>query len=413
MLDKYTTKIGNCYNITKIEQVQNLLSYTFMRRMTPDKCSNCFLLVSMFCSICAMLHLFTYTYRYTYTFTLKQLSNLIAVFTLCLFSSNLPATTISVNTVTANANTKIHDLKTLSVQSVVPMREFLQSKSQMATFDNVVKLVTLADGTKAVFKPVPPEDIADAHAEVAAFKAAQFLGFPEIPPTVIRKINGEIGSLQLYVEPSFDLMKPGKYQEVLNKVASEDLANLKLFYFVFGQWDTGPQNLIVQTGKKNSEQFQLVAIDNSGIKSRQYVHYGNLPFVRVSYSDSLNTNDWHLPFPFQKVQIIDNPTFAELSKKLGKHFPEKILANLSRHMYPFHYVIYKNSLWVQFHQSDPFFVMSHTNVYPEKSMEILKNISQKDLEYIFSEAKGSDFLTKEYLEAILERRDQVIKAYDN
>lgn len=32
---------------------------------------------------------------------------------------------------------------------------------------------------------------------------------------------------------------------------------------------------------------------------------------------------------------------------------------------------------------------------------------------IFSEAQGLDFLTKNYIEAILERRDQVIKAYES
>ncbi|HXH54301.1 MAG TPA: hypothetical protein VNK03_00940 [Gammaproteobacteria bacterium] len=294
------------------------------------------------------------------------------------------------------------------------MRDFLLSKGRIVDFENIVTLVTLADDTQVVFKPVPSDDLGDAHAEVAAFKASKFLGFPEVPPTVIRKINGKTGSLQLYVEPTQDILKPGAYEKVLQNAAPDDLANLKLFYFVFGQWDSGPQNLIVT---KKSDRIHLVAIDNSGIRNRQYVQYSHLPFVRVCYSELLNTNDWHLPFPYQNVKMIENPTFEKLYEILGDKFPKKTLMNLSKHTKKstdFHrYVIYKNSLWIQFHASDISFVLSHTDHYPQKTIAMLKRLNKRVLDNIFSEAKGSDFLTNDYLEAILNRRDQVVKAYEN
>lgn len=304
------------------------------------------------------------------------------------------------------AENQISLLKNSAIKKIISMRDFLHSTGKKAEFENVVKLVTLADGTKAVFKPIPPDDMGDAHAEVAAYKASKFLGFPDIPPTIIRKINDEIGSLQLYIEPSMDIPTPSEYKEILQMVASDEVANLKLFYFVFGQWDSGPHNLIIQ---KRERKFHLVAIDNSGIRSRQYVKYGDPPFVRVCYSDTLQTDDWHLPFPYDQVQTLQNPSYENLKKSIGEKFPEKIIKNLSRFKNSMNYIIYKNSLWIQFHAFDPHFVRSYTDVYPEKTIESLKRLNKNQLLNIFSEAKGADFLTKDYIEAILERRDQVLK----
>jgi hypothetical protein len=331
----------------------------------------------------------------------KKTLNALSIIVMLIFSLNIFA---------IEWDNKIQILKTVPVKSTVSMRDFLISKGQKANFDNKVTLVILEDGTKAVFKPVPQNDLGDAHAEVAAFKASQWLGFPEIPPTIIRKIKNEIGSLQLYVEPTLDSLQLGVYEEVLKKVSSESLANLKLFYFIFGQWDTGPQNLII---RKELDGVHLVAIDNGGIKNRQYVRYGELPFVRICYSDVLKTKDWHLPFPYEKVKIINNTSFETLSEILGNKFPKKILENLSRYTAPLPYAIYKNSLWIQFHKSDPAFVMSHTTVYPKKTIDTLKRLNKKELDKIFSEAQGLDFLTKDYIESILERRDQVMKAYES
>ena len=332
---------------------------------------------------------------------LKKIFSALNMFVMLVFASNLFA---------LEWGAEIQTLKTSAVKSTVSMRDFLTSKRQKANFDNQVMLIILEDGTKAVFKPVPQHDLADAHAEVAAFKASQFLGFPKIPPTIIRKIKHEIGSLQLYIEPTVDSLQPEIYEETLNKVSPTDLANLKLFYFVFGQWDTGPQNLIIQ---KELDNIHLVAIDNSGIKHRQYVHYGELPFVRICYSDVLSTKDWHLPFPYEKVNTINDTRFEKLLEIFGDKFPKQILKNLSKYTAPLPYAIYKNSLWIQFHKADPAFVISHTTLYSKKTIDALKRLNKKELNKIFSEAQGLDFLTKDYLEAILERRDQVIKAYES
>ena len=104
---------------------------------------------------------------------------------------------------------------------------------------------------KAVFKPVSENDIGDAWAEVAAYRASLKLGFPYIPPTVLYKSGTSAGSLQLYVETGSDALDSSTFKSSLQEADSEDLANLDIFNYIFGQWDTGPHNMLILKKIKN------------------------------------------------------------------------------------------------------------------------------------------------------------------
>ncbi|MDR0296904.1 MAG: hypothetical protein LBH67_02925 [Rickettsia sp.] len=113
-------------------------------------------------------------------------------------------------------------LKTSKVQHIKPMREFLMEKGKKIEFSGEVYLVTLDNQLKAVFKKLPVDDLGDAQAEVAAYQASLILGFPYAPPTVMRKINGMTGSLQLYIDTEIDPLVPGEYEKALQEVAMLD-----------------------------------------------------------------------------------------------------------------------------------------------------------------------------------------------
>ncbi|MFN9477600.1 MAG: hypothetical protein ACK57M_04280 [Rickettsiales bacterium] len=127
-------------------------------------------------------------------------------------------------------------LKTAKVADIKPMKEGLIEQGKKAEFDGQVFLIILENGIKAVFKSLPLDDQGDAKAEVAAYQASVYLGFPYIPPTVLRKINGMRGSLQLFVNTPIDLLKNGEYEKYSIKFSREDKDNLKIFYFVFGKF---------------------------------------------------------------------------------------------------------------------------------------------------------------------------------
>ena len=60
------------------------------------------------------------------------------------------------------------------------------------------------------------------------------LDFSFILPIVIRKINGKVGSLQIYIDSFVDLLMEDKYKKALTKVYAEDQGFLRTFYY-FGQ----------------------------------------------------------------------------------------------------------------------------------------------------------------------------------
>ncbi len=248
----------------------------------------------------------------------------------------------------------------------------------------------------------------DAKAEVIAYKASVLLGFPYIPPTILTEINGQKGSLQLFVETSLDLLQPGAYKSVLQQADKDDLAALKLFYFIFGQWDSGAHNLLAL---KRGEKTYLIAIDNSGICNRQFVRYGELPFVRVFYDAKLDTDDWDKPFPFDSAKTIENPTSERLKNAFGDKVSESFFASKNGKPYErfYRYVVYQNSIWRQFHSHSESFVKSYTKECPINVQEAIKKLDLETLKGLFSLAKDEDFLTEKYLASILERRDQSLK----
>lgn len=66
--------------------------------------------------------------------------------------------------------------------------------------DNDTFLVTLSDGTRAVFKPDKSLDQKASESEIVAYQVSKTLSFDLVPPTVRRFFNGENGSLQLFIE---------------------------------------------------------------------------------------------------------------------------------------------------------------------------------------------------------------------
>lgn len=310
-------------------------------------------------------------------------------------------------------NWKNPEIATLLKQGKVtflrPMKAYLQSCGKKVEFDGDVYFVELNNGLKAVFKSLPKDDMGDAYAEVAAYQASLILRFPNIPPTVMTRIKGKRGSLQLFVETPIDALKPGVYKTALKEASAEDVANLKLFYFVFGQWDTGQHNILIVKDQGNTH---LIAIDNSGIGNHQHVKYGELPFVRMRYSDSLKTNDWDKPFPFEKAKTIQNPTAEKLKQTFGEAFPDAFYQSVKSYGSLFRYVIYRNSLWKQHHAGDTTFSRSFTTYLPDETRKKLKALNLATLKKIFACAKGADFLKPAYLNAILERRDQVLRYFE-
>lgn len=299
------------------------------------------------------------------------------------------------------------ELCTSSVIAIQPMQEVLEKKGKTVCFDNNVALITLENGLKAVFKPGNrvENDFADAEAEVAAYKASVFLGFPDVPSTIMRTINGEYGSLQLYVDTHIDVLKDDTFK-LSSYISPQQQEEYKLFCFILGQWDTGAHNILIyHDGKKQ----YAIAIDNAAIKNRQHVKYGSLPFVRIWYNEQLTNLEPQKDtdeFPFDDPQKIVNPTEADLYTHFNSYIPLSICKGLARKKI-LTYALYNNGLWIQHHAHNETFEKSFIATCSKETLEKLKQLDIQTIRSFFSHAE-SDCFNESFFNDIINRRDQVL-----
>jgi len=143
---------------------------------------------------------------------------------------------------------------------------------------NVTSLVTFADGTKGVFKPASGEEAELRRGvtagtyyrrEAAAYQVAVHAGFADlVPPTIVREIDGKIGSVQAFAKGATvasDVQGSARFD------GKEDLERAAAFDYLVGHSDRHPGNWMLKSippeldaGGRivKSSQLKLVLIDN-------------------------------------------------------------------------------------------------------------------------------------------------------
>ncbi len=123
---------------------------------------------------------------------------------------------------------------------------------------NKVELITLSNGEKYIFKPKSGESwrfrifgkMKNLYLnEIACYKISQKLNFDLVPPTILRKEDGEIGSAQLFVDDA----EPAANSE--QEAKEEDLLKLKIFDFLIWNSDRHSSNFLIKDER-------IIAIDN-------------------------------------------------------------------------------------------------------------------------------------------------------
>jgi hypothetical protein len=136
------------------------------------------------------------------------------------------------------------------------IRAFLKKSGKVPTGLHPIRIVQLDNGVKAVVK-----ESKACYGEVAAYKAAKFLGIRLVPPTILQDLNGGKASFQFYVASPIDLKKISP-SSVFQGLSKKDVSDKDVFYYIFGQWDTHPGNQMVS---KYNKKHHLALIDNAGI----------------------------------------------------------------------------------------------------------------------------------------------------
>lgn len=180
---------------------------------------------------------------------------------------------------------------------------------------NTTVFVELKDDGSGVFKPKNGEkaDLRDHikagtyfNRERAAYLVDRFLGFNLVPPTVIREIDGEIGSLQQFVPDSKTIYEIPK-DELVKGTLQQELKKLWIFDYIIYNSDRHSGNFLIKPAEE-----RIYAIDNGLSFGDQYT---------IFYKEF-----WGNPIPSEVAEGIEK----FLSWKEGRKIFEDLLRELLR-----------------------------------------------------------------------------------
>lgn len=324
-------------------------------------------------------------------------------------------------------------LQSSQILSSQSMEEYLKSVGMTSSFTGDIRVLTLSDNIKAVFKPAEERKLEESWAEVIAYRASLEAGFPYIPPTVLREIEEQKGSLQLLVENLEPIENDDMFIAALRKIDPNDLAKLRVFSFVMGQWDLRRYNFLI---KQYAKKFYITAIDSSNLFQRQRGYYGELPFVLIGSRPFTEFYLTKIPpsvseFPFEASQILPSPSL----KTFQKEIPEEIfewesgyfewVATVEKPLYV-KYCNFRERFWRQYYFSPDLvferdgtctsgadlIILAYTSLYPQEVLKFLDSLTYQALQQLFDHIpyeKRLSYYMKTYAMDVLERRDQIIK----
>ncbi|MBS0185648.1 MAG: hypothetical protein JSS34_04825 [Proteobacteria bacterium] len=294
---------------------------------------------------------------------------------------------------------RLHDE---NIVLLIPMRDYLEYLGKKADFENKVYLAVLESGLKAVFKP--DLEAHDMYAEVAAYKASQWMKSRLVPPTVIKQFKKQKGSLQFFVETPLDTVTLEDQTILLNSLNDLSRQEIEVFCFLFGQWDRSPSNILFVPYKAS---YLAALIDNSGLLQQQHVILGKSPFIRKAYCDYRH-DTWDNRFPFEKAQKISlndidhHPDFKSCGLTSQK------FSFLKGSKKPLIYIFWRNSLWFQPYAETPFLLK---NLSPSLLAKI-KKLDEKTLKAIWkmSPKEWTPRQRDEIIRLTLDRKNQLLNS---
>lgn len=197
----------------------------------------------------------------------------------------------------------------------------LESVNKLIGGSNGVYLYDVGEFGKGVFKPKSEEE-PDLRLEVkagsyflrerASYIVDRYLGFGLVPATVIRSINNEIGSLQMFK----DIKKADQGSESEYYLSQEYLDSLyKLFFFDFLTFNSDRHHGNILTDYNRG---QIIAIDNG-------LSFGN----ESIFSDTLKCN-WESRLSGKAPsEDMLNTIIDSLNRVIGQEYRDKLISDIA------------------------------------------------------------------------------------
>ena len=297
-----------------------------------------------------------------------------------------------------------YQLLTSPILTRISIEEYLKIKQFPGNPE--VFILFFKNGLKGVLKPNRSDY--QMYFSVMAYRFSQFMEWKLIPPTVVRTIKGETGSVQLFIE-----------SKTFNKqhLSPIQKSNIFIHYFVTGNKDAKQKHILIG---KNCRMPAL--IDNETAFLNTYIQYGDYPFIQYPIKNlrfALSNIKDYEKFPINKIQSVNLNQVNSGVKFLKKTFvglSMEDLNDLSRMFFDkyspqnLYFVKWKNSYWIKFNLYQMHLISKEflPRVFQKKTICKLKSLNSNVLNsFLPSSAPFS--LSKETIFSILYRRDIILK----
>lgn len=197
------------------------------------------------------------------------------------------------------------------------------SQAELEGGANLVKFVTLENNLQAIFKPRSGEKPTEREAfeagtyylrERAAFLVSDALELNLVPPTVVREIDGQIGSLQMFIPEA--ITGAEAYIAPNDFALQDELCKLWLFDYAIWNTDRNGGNVLIKNKK-------VTAIDHglSLSKANPRVY---MDFYGQDIPDELRQNY----FNFAEDQSKHQQLFESITEYISEDEAEACLARI-------------------------------------------------------------------------------------
>lgn len=206
---------------------------------------------------------------------------------------------------------------------------------------NIAEFVTIDDDQghhlEAIFKPVRGEAKKfyaenglghDYPREVGAYIVSEHFGLDLVPPTILREINGHVGSLQLFLpHQRYKLASEAMHrlddEQLEAFMHSPDVVNLQLLDWITANADRHVENYMLKVDDRGAPEMrnntpEVIAIDNG------------LAFNELFYRLKANRNDLPGPYLHLTKNNLANATVTTPLTESARECVERGVANANR-----------------------------------------------------------------------------------
>lgn len=300
-----------------------------------------------------------------------------------------------------------HNLETKDDFESIETRLLREPIISVSDFHNVegvqsthkIKLITLKSGLKGLFKTGEYH-----YAEVAGYRLSKLLDMLLVPPTVFRTIEEVQGSLQLYI-PAPNLASIPNRSSLLKEIGGKVISEVKLFYYLAGQWDTHYGNQLIE---KNDKDYRLWAIDHSGMLHRSYSKYGGRTFIEKGTNSEIPSST-SSEFPFNEAVTLKGAQ----SYTLLSHFitSKKHLKSLAQHP-ELTCIIWNSTLWLAHDTEGPTRFGRFTRMRASSFLTASLRLTKENLAHVWAELLILEpSLANELIELTMRRRNELIEFF--